>query len=137
MGLLLRWSPSFILALFVLPVWARADTASTSPIAPSIQQALGRDDAAAAKALAAADLAGAMRYFDYVGHEQKDFGRATLEYRLARQKLGVAVRETLGRRAWGRAARLLGVPRHGRGPGELERSVRREGAVLFVQNTGA
>jgi hypothetical protein len=133
----LRHSLVFVPAALLLALSVRADVLAPSPVSPAVLEALERDDAAAEKALAAGNVAGAMKYFDYFGHEQEDFARATLEYRLARQKLADAVRDTLGRRAWGRAARLLGVPRHGRGPGKPERAVRRDGAVLYVKNAGA
>lgn len=125
------------LALLTLAPPARA-AVPTRDVGPPVDLAeLRRDDVAAEAALAASDLDGAMKYFDYFGHEQEDFARATLEYRLARQKLGDVVREKFGRRAWGRTARALGVPRHGRGPGEFSRSVRREGSVVYVKNSGA
>ena len=99
-------------------------------------KALDRDDAAAEAALARGDLDGALKYFDYFGHEQEDFARATLEHRLARQKLRDAVRESFGRRTWGRAAAALGVPRHWRGPGGVPRTLRRDGNVVYVKAPG-
>src|SRR5947208_2384576 len=90
--------------------WWVAGIGQGVPTPPDPQlAAIDRDDAAAEGALAKGDVEATLRYFDYFGHEQEDFARATLEYRLARQKLGEAVRESLGRRAWGRAARALGV----------------------------
>ena len=101
-------------------------------------RALERDDAAAEEALAKGDLGGALRFFDYFGHEQEDFARATLEHRLARQELRDAVRQAFGRRAWARAAAALGVPRHHRrGPGAPPPAVRRAGAVLYVKHPGS
>lgn len=116
--------------------------AARGEVTPADLRGLERDDAAAEAALAAGDLDAALRYFDYIGHEQEEFARATLEYRLARQRLGGAVRDAFGRRTWARAARALGVPRHGRGRGRgrddrSDRSVRREGGVVFVKNAGA
>jgi hypothetical protein len=127
----LRPVAALILALLAGAPPARAD----SP--PADLKALDRDDAAAEAALASGDLAAALNYFDYFGHEQEDFCRATLEYRLARQELGNAVRQALGRRAWGRAARVLAVPRHNRGRGPADRTVRREGSVVYLRNAGA
>ena len=132
MGRSLRLPLVLVLALQVHGTAARAD------VSASDLRAIDRDDAAAEAALAGGDLEAALRYFDYFGHEQEDFARATLEYRLARQGLGAAVCEALGRRAWARAARALGVPRHGRGgAGAAGRSVRREGVIVRVKNAGA
>jgi hypothetical protein len=116
---------------------ARADSVRTTPGARIDLQSLDRDDAAAEAALESGDLDAAVKYFDYFGHEQEDFCRATLEYRLARRKLEDAVRASLGNRTWGRTARALGVPRHWRGRGEGERSARRQGEVVYVKNPGA
>jgi hypothetical protein len=99
-------------------------------------QSLDRDDAAAEAALARGDVQGALKYFDYFGHEQEDFARATLEHRLARQKLRDAVREAFGRRAWARAAAALGVGHHWRGDDAAARTVRRDGDVLYVKLAG-
>ena len=130
-----RWV-ALVGVLWVLHGSGFARGAPTSQDAAVDLKALDRDDAAAEAALGAGDLESALKYFDYFGHEQEDFARATLEYRVARQKLAEDVRKAMGRRAWGRAARLLGVPRHWRG-GDAERSVRREGKVVYLKNPGA
>ena len=126
--------------MLVAALWLAAPVRaepSGVPTPPDPQlAAIDRDDAAAEGALAKGDVEATLRYFDYFGHEQEDFARATLEYRLARQKLGDAVRELLGRRAWGRAARALGVPRHWRGDGGEPRTVRREGNVVYLKAAG-
>jgi hypothetical protein len=127
--------PILLLSLLLVPAFtARAD----SPAPAGIDlHSLDRDDAAAEAALESGDVDAALKYFDYFGHEQEDFCRATLEYRLARRKLEDAVRASLGNRTWGRTARALGVPRHWRGRGDGERSTRRDGKVLYVKNPGA
>ena len=99
----LRLSILLILAPLVLGASAPADVVPSRAVSAAELQALRRDDTAAEKALAAGDLAGALRYFDYFGHEQEDFARATLEYRLAREKLAAAVRQ----RAFDTEARLV------------------------------
>jgi hypothetical protein len=116
---------------------ARADATPAAGSAGVDLRALDRDDAAAEAALESGDVATALQYFDYFGHEQEDFCRATLEYRLARQKLEGVIRSSLGSRAWGRTARVLGIPRHGRGREAADRSARREGDVVYVRNPGA
>lgn len=121
------------LSVFVVMLSAHAGAA---PAASIDLKGLDRDDAAAEEALKSGDIAAALRYFDYFGHEQEDFARATLEYRLARQKLGVEVRAAFGRRAWGRAAALLGVPRRPRDVRGPKRTARREGNVLYVKHAG-
>jgi len=123
--------------LLVPAMAARADSTPTTRNAGIDLQSLDRDDAAAEAALEAGDLAAALKYFDYFGHEQEDFCRATLEYRLARRKLEEAVRTSLGNRAWGRTARALGVPRHRRGRGDEGRVARRDDNVVYVKNPGA
>ena len=97
------------------------------PALPDVE----RDDAAAEAALASGGVDAAMRYFDYVGHEQEDFARASLEYRLARQTLRGAVRDVFGRRAWSETSAALGAPRRRRGP--AQRTARREGGVVYVR----
>jgi hypothetical protein len=124
------------LILFAQALPARADTPAAATTGTDLK-ALDRDDAAAEEALDSGDLDAALKYFDYFGHEQEDFCRATLEYRLARRKLEDAIRASLGNRAWGRTARALGIPRHGRGGDDSDRAVRREGAVVYVKNPGA
>jgi hypothetical protein len=125
-----------LLLLFVLFLPALSGRAE--PATDRIDlQSLDRDDAAAEAALESGNLDAALKYFDYFGHEQEDFCRATLEYRLARRNLEDAVRASLGDRAWGRTARALGVPRHWRGSGDGERSARRDGDVVYVKNPGA
>ena len=125
--------PLLLLALLVVTLPARAGGDAPVPID---LKSLDRDDAAAEAALARGDVDGALKYFDYFGHEQEEFARATLEHRLARQELRGAVREAFGRRAWGRAAAALGVPRHWRGRGAAQRSLRREGKVIYVKSAG-
>ena len=127
----LRPTVALLLTLLTCAPPVRAETP------PVDLRALDRDDAAAESALSSGDLDAALKYFDYFGHEQEDFCRATLEYRAARQELGRAVLDVLGRRTWARAARALGVPRHNRGRGPADRSVRRDGAVVYLRNVGA
>ena len=98
--------------------------APTAQNGESLLAAIDRDDAAA-EAAWRGDLEGAARYFDYFGHEQEDMVRATLEYRLARQKLGDAVREPSATAPGGGPPAVLGVPRHWRGGEPAQRSVRR------------
>ena len=106
----LRPTVALLLTLLTCAPPVRAETP------PVDLRALDRDDAAAESALSSGDLDAALKYFDYFGHEQEDFCRATLEYR---------------------AARALGVPRHNRGRGPADRSVRRDGAVVYLRNVGA
>jgi len=129
-----------LLLLSVVLVSALPGRAASPPAPETARvdlQSLDRDDAAAEAALESGDVDAALKYFDYFGHEQEDFCRATLEYRLARRKLEDAVRASLGNRTWGRTARALGVPRHWRGRGDGERSTRRDGNVVYVKNPGA
>jgi len=128
-----------VLALFASGFGAIAGAAPAATEGQAIDlSALGRDDDAAEAALASGDVSAALRYFDYDGHEQEDFARATLEYRRARQALGDVVRDTFGRATWSKAAVLLGVPRHRRGgAGEPDRVARRDGSVVYVKNLGA
>ena len=122
----------FALVLLSCALAARA----SAPTADELRS-LDRDDAAAEAAVVRGDVDGALKHFDYSGHEQEEFARATLEYRLARQKLRDAVRERFGRRAWARAAAALGVPRHWRGEGAAPRTVRRDGNVVYVRTGNA
>jgi hypothetical protein len=126
-------------ALLPLVLLFTANPAHASSPIPDRQpnpelRALDRDDAAAEAAVASGDLDAALHFFDYAGHEQEDFARASLEYRIARQELRGAVRDVFGRRTWSRAAAALGVPRRGRGT--PQRSLRREGTILYVKNAG-
>jgi len=133
----LRRALPVLSVLLALAAPARADT-TPAPLSAGVDlKLLDRDDAAAEAAIGAGDVEAALKYFDYFGHEQEDFCRATLEYRLARRKLEDAIRTSLGNRAWGRTARALGIPRHGRGGGDADRSVRREAGVVYVKNSGA
>ena len=97
-------------------------------------KALDRDEAAAEAAADAGDVREALRYFDYFGHEHEAFAAAVLEYGRAQRRLRRAVVGAFGDEAWADAARALGVPRRRGGEG---RSVRRDGAVLYVKNPGA
>ena len=129
-----RWA-----LLSLIPVLLASPGAgpSPAPAGPSADlRAIDRDNAAAEAALAAGELDAALRYFQYVGHEQEDFARASLEHRIAREKFGAAVREAFGRREWSRAARALGVPRR-RGRNPPQRSLRRDGDVLYVKTANA
>lgn len=132
----MRCSGLLLFLLLLSSVAVRAQVAPLGTESAAELKALDRDDAAAEQALKAGDIAAALRYFDYFGHEQEDFARATLEYRLARQKLGAKVREAFGRGAWARAAVMLGVPRRPRDVRGPERAVRREGNVLYVKQAG-
>ena len=96
---------------------------------------LNRDDAAAEAAADRGDFTAALRYVDFFGHEQEEFATSILEYGRDQRKLRKAVSDRLGERAWRHAAAALGIPRHrGRDEG---RSVRREGDVVLVRNSGA
>jgi hypothetical protein len=128
-----RWALLPLVLIFTTVVARASSTPPDRQPHPDLR-ALDRDDAAAEAAVASGDLDAALRYFDYAGHEQEDFARASLEYRLARQKLRGAVRDVFGRRTWARAAAALGVPRPGRGP--AQRSLRRQGPILYVKNSG-
>jgi hypothetical protein len=96
---------------------------------------LDRDDAAAEAAADRGDFSAALRYMDFFGHEQEEFATAMLEFGRDQRKLRKAVVDSIGDRAWRHAAAALGVPHH-RPRGE-ERSVRREGEVVYVRNGGA
>ena len=98
-------------------------------------KALDRDDAAAEAAADAGDVSKALRYYDFFGHEQEDFARATLEYGRSQRLLRTAVINRFGRRTWRRAAAALGIRRHDRD--RTLRTVRREGGVVYVKNAGA
>jgi hypothetical protein len=130
------WLRRLLPVPLVLLALAAPSRAGDVPDAPDDLKALARDDAAAEAAVAAGDVRGALRYFDYFGHEQEDFARASVEYRIARQKLREAVRGAFGRRAWARAAAALGVPPMRRG-GDGERpSLRRQGNILYLKQPG-
>jgi hypothetical protein len=120
------------LVLLTLALPVRGD----APVPADDLKALDRDDAAADAAVASGDVPGALRYFDYFGHEQEDFARASVEYRVARQKLREAVRGAFGRREWMRAASALGVPPLPRGEDGAQPSLRRDGNVLYVKVPG-
>ena len=112
--------------------------AATTAVDPNELQALDRDEAAAEAAADAGDFSTALRYMDYFGHEQEAFATAILEYGRDQRKLRRAVLDKLGDRAWRRAARALGIPRHRRRGREAEgRTVRKEGNVILVRNSGA
>ena len=112
--------------------------AATTAVDPQELQALDRDEAAAEAAADAGDFSAALRYMDYFGHEQEAFATAVLEYGRDQRKLRRAVLDKLGDRAWRRAARALGIPRHRRRGREAEgRTVRKEGPVVLVRNSGA
>ena len=133
---------SRIVPFILLPIAAaapglRADVTPAPPAAgsPADLRAIDGDDAAAEKAAAAGDVEKALKYFDYFGHEQERFARATVEYRRARHALGEVVTDVLGEDTWRRTAASLGVARHGRR--DREPAVRREGRVVFVKHRGA
>lgn len=122
-----------VVLLFVSPARAGAVDAS-GPVSPGDLTAIERDDAAAEKAAEAGDVRTALKYFDYFGHEQEAFAKATVEYRRARHTLRTAVTDKFGRPAWRRAAASLGSSRRGR---DRRRSARREGDVVYVRDGGA
>jgi hypothetical protein len=112
----------------------RAGAAAAAPSAGDLED-LDRDDGAAEAAADRGDFPAALRYMDFFGHEEEAFAIAVLEYGRDQRKLRKAVVDSLGERAWRHAAAALGVPRHrGRGDG---RSVRRDGDVVYVRNSGA
>ena len=128
-----RWVLLLLVPLFAPLAGASSTVPKHNP--DSDLRAIDRDDAAAEAALAEGGVDAALRYFDFVGHEQEDFARASLEYRLARQALRAAVRDTFGRRAWSEASAALGSPRRRRGR-PAERSARRDGPVVYVRSNG-
>src|SRR5258705_7592571 len=107
----------------VAPTDPRTETRSGEKVIAEDLAEIDRDDAAAEAAADAGDFTRALRYMDFFGHEQEAFATAILEYGRDQRKLRRAVLDKLGERAWRRAARALGIPRH-RGPAQ-ERSVRR------------
>lgn len=114
----------------------------TLPLTDKERADLDRDEAAAEAAGARGDLAGALRYMDYFGHEQEDFAAAMLEYDRSQGDLRRAVIDKLGQRAWRRTAAALGIPRHRRrgrdgDDAEGDRTLRREGRIVYIRNAGA
>jgi hypothetical protein len=132
------------LVTLILPLMAASAPAPRAGGEPGVPSAavsqdelrsIDRDDAAAEKAAASGDVEAALKYFEYFGHEQERFARATVEYRRARHALAEVVTDKLGEDTWRRTAASLGVARHGRR--DREPAVRREGRVVYVKHGGA
>lgn len=124
--------PFLFIVLSLTPTVRAAPT--PAPAADDLAT-LTRDDTAAEAAILAGDVDAALRYFDYSGHEQEAFARASVEYRRARVALRRAVRQTFGGPAWAQAAADLGVDDDE--PDPARRSVRRQGDVLYAKMRGA